>query len=235
LFLGLQNNSGTSSYSTSQADNQRPDSLSLPHGLASTIKPTTHFQLSHLTLNPKRVMALRSGPINLSFPHVAWSLFSSTLHLVPKPRRVCQDALAWDWSLGFRVLPFPKPRQLNWPHVPPDSGFLTLLPCWLSHPSLAFLYHCFPPDLLLRLRKCYAPAWATCSAWSWSCSYARYAYPAHRGTHRLVRRHLANQLGHFLLDDNPGQGLLPLGTHPGDNPTLTPSLLPSLSIFLSST
>jgi hypothetical protein len=38
----------TSSYSTSQAcwpvpDNQRPETLSLPHGLAPPIKPTTHF------------------------------------------------------------------------------------------------------------------------------------------------------------------------------------------------
>jgi hypothetical protein len=52
LFLSLQNNSGTPSFSTSQAcrpvplvitDNQRPDTLSLPHGLAPPIKHTTHL------------------------------------------------------------------------------------------------------------------------------------------------------------------------------------------------
>jgi hypothetical protein len=42
-----KNNSGTSNYSTSQAclvvtDNRRPETLSLPHGLATPIKPTTH-------------------------------------------------------------------------------------------------------------------------------------------------------------------------------------------------
>jgi hypothetical protein len=47
-------------------DNQRPETLSFPHGLAPPIKPTTHFQPSCSTLNLKRVTALRSGP-NKSF------------------------------------------------------------------------------------------------------------------------------------------------------------------------
>jgi hypothetical protein len=54
-------------------DNRRPETLSLPHGLTPPRKSTTHFQPSCSTLNPKRVMALQSGPINLSFAHVAWS------------------------------------------------------------------------------------------------------------------------------------------------------------------
>jgi hypothetical protein len=75
LFLFLQNNAGTSSYSTSQAfnlfhlviaDNHGPETLSLPHGLAPPIKPTTYFQPSHCTLNLKRVTALWSGS-NKSF------------------------------------------------------------------------------------------------------------------------------------------------------------------------
>jgi hypothetical protein len=60
-------------------DNRRPETLSIPHGLAPPIKPTTHFQPSCLTLNAKTVTVLQSGPISLSFPHVVWSLFGSTL------------------------------------------------------------------------------------------------------------------------------------------------------------
>jgi hypothetical protein len=62
-------------------DNPRPETLSLFHGLALLIKPTTHFQPSCLTLNP-RMMALQSVPINLSFPYVEWSLFGSTLQKI---------------------------------------------------------------------------------------------------------------------------------------------------------
>jgi hypothetical protein len=52
LFLCLKNTSETSSYSTNQAcwpvnlvitDNQRPETLSLPHGVDPPIKHTTHF------------------------------------------------------------------------------------------------------------------------------------------------------------------------------------------------
>jgi hypothetical protein len=34
-------------------DNWRPETLSIPHGLDLPIKPTTYFQPSHFTLNPK--------------------------------------------------------------------------------------------------------------------------------------------------------------------------------------
>jgi hypothetical protein len=47
-------------------DNRRPETLSLPHGLAPPIKPTTDFSLSRFTLHPKRVTALQSGS-NKSF------------------------------------------------------------------------------------------------------------------------------------------------------------------------
>jgi hypothetical protein len=64
------------------SDNQRPESLSLPHSLAPPIKATTHFQPSHCTLNPKEWQSCSLVPINLSLPHVAWSLFGSTLQIL---------------------------------------------------------------------------------------------------------------------------------------------------------
>jgi hypothetical protein len=62
------------------ADNQRPDSLSLPHGLAPPIKPTNQFsQAASLWTQEWQPFGL--VPINLSFPHVAWSLFGSSLQI----------------------------------------------------------------------------------------------------------------------------------------------------------
>jgi hypothetical protein len=63
------------------ADHHRPDSLSLPHGLAPPIKHTTHF--SQAAAPWPWGTALRSGLINLPFPHVAWSLFGRTLQIWP--------------------------------------------------------------------------------------------------------------------------------------------------------
>jgi hypothetical protein len=60
-------------------DNQRPETLSLPHGLAPPIKPTTHFSQATSLWTQKEWQPCGLVPINLSFPHVAWSLFGSTL------------------------------------------------------------------------------------------------------------------------------------------------------------
>jgi hypothetical protein len=114
-------------------DNQRPDSLSLPHGLAPAIKPTTHFQPNCLTLSLKRVTALQSGPVNLSFPHMACYLFSSALHLVPKPGRGYR-------MLQLGLLPWPSCPALSWTQTaeltPRASGLwisdLTSLPAFPS-------------------------------------------------------------------------------------------------------
>jgi hypothetical protein len=57
------------------------------------IKPTTHFQPSHCTLNPKEWQSCGLVPINLSFPHMAWSLFGSTLQFLT-------DLFTGSWSLS---------------------------------------------------------------------------------------------------------------------------------------
>jgi hypothetical protein len=54
----------------------------------------------------------------------------------------------------------------------------------------------------------------------------------HWSAHRLAQGHLANWLGHFLLDGNLGQGCLLLGTCSVTLP-LSLSLIPSLSLSLS--
>jgi hypothetical protein len=90
------------------ADYRRPETLSLPHGLAPPIKPTTHFQPSHVTLNP-RMMALESGPISLSFPHMVGSLLGSTLHLLLKPRRGYRTLQPGTGPLAFVSCPLPNP------------------------------------------------------------------------------------------------------------------------------
>jgi hypothetical protein len=86
FFLCLKNTSGTSSYSTSQAC--RP-------GLVPPIKPTTHFQPSHCTLNLKYWQFCHLDPINLSFPYVVWSLFRvpymvKTVWLRSSAKKVCK-------------------------------------------------------------------------------------------------------------------------------------------------
>jgi hypothetical protein len=62
-------------------DNQRPETLSLPYGLTSPIKPTTQFSQA-ASLWTWEWWPSSLVPINLFFPHMAWSLFSSTLHYV---------------------------------------------------------------------------------------------------------------------------------------------------------
>jgi hypothetical protein len=67
-------------------DNQRPETLSVPHALDPPIMHTTHFTQSAAPW-PQGGSPTVWIPINLSFPHMEWSLFTSTLHLVPKPGR----------------------------------------------------------------------------------------------------------------------------------------------------
>jgi hypothetical protein len=216
-------------------DNQRPETPSLPHGLALPTRPTPQFSQVATPWS----WGWRDGG---SSP-VVWTnkSFLSTRGVVLIQQYLTSGAETWEkltghsgCSLGLHVLPSPEPRLLNWPHMPPDCGFQTLLSCQLFHPSLASVFHGSLPDLLLRLGKCHPPAKATRSAWSWSRSYARYASPVHRGTHCLAWGRMANRLGHFLLDSNLGRGRLPLGTHLGDTPTLISSILLSLPVFLLS-
>jgi hypothetical protein len=67
-------------------DNQRLETLSLPHGLGPPIKPTTHFSQPLLPdLGGGELGEVGGSPavwflINLSFPHMAWSLLGSSLH-----------------------------------------------------------------------------------------------------------------------------------------------------------
>jgi hypothetical protein len=48
-------------------DNQRPESLSLPHGLAPPMKPTTHFSQAASLCTQKEWQSCSLVPINLSF------------------------------------------------------------------------------------------------------------------------------------------------------------------------
>jgi hypothetical protein len=93
----------------------------------------------------------------------------------------------------------------------PDCGFWSLLPCQLSHPSLVSLFHCSPPELLLRLSK-FHPLWGCLLSLSLSLvSEAADAMPGMPptpswDTHLLAQGHLANQLGI----------LCQMATQPGD-------------------
>jgi hypothetical protein len=60
-------------------DNQKPEALSLPHGLAPPIKPTTHFSQASSLWTQKSDSPAVWFLMSLSFPHVAWSLFGSSL------------------------------------------------------------------------------------------------------------------------------------------------------------
>jgi hypothetical protein len=59
-------------------ENRRLETLSLPHGLAPPIKPTTHSSQAAAPWIQGSVQQSALS-INLYFPHVAWSLFGSSL------------------------------------------------------------------------------------------------------------------------------------------------------------
>jgi hypothetical protein len=60
-------------------DNQRGYSLSLPHGLAPPMKSTTQFSQAASLWIWKSDSPVVWFLVNISFPHVAWSLLGSTL------------------------------------------------------------------------------------------------------------------------------------------------------------
>jgi hypothetical protein len=96
---------------------------------------------------------------------------------------------------------------------------------------LAFV-SCPPPDLLLRLGVTLLPGLPALPGPE--VHYSRYASLRPRsipGTHHLAQGRLANQLGHFPLDSNPGWGCPLLGTRSGDTHTLFLSLSCSPSLF----
>jgi hypothetical protein len=86
-------------------------------------------------------MALHSGPINLSFPQVEWSLLGQVSRML-RPRA---------GPLAFLSCPLPNPDCWTDPSCLRTVDFWPYFLAGFFHPSLAILFHCSPPDLLLRL------------------------------------------------------------------------------------
>jgi hypothetical protein len=124
-------------------DNWKSETLSLPHGIASPIKPTT---------NSSQATAVWTWK---SDNPAVWPCCSAVPHIwCQNPEEVNRMLQPGAGPLAFVSCPLPNPDCWTDPTCLQTESW-TLLPWWISHPSLASLPHCSPPDLLLRLGKCH--------------------------------------------------------------------------------
>jgi hypothetical protein len=95
-------------------ENQRPKTLSLPHGLAPPIKPTTHFSQAAILWTWG---SAQQSVINLSFPHETWSLFGGSLQFYITTCFHCRFLDRSFWRLFLQSLEFVLTIRLNIWHV----------------------------------------------------------------------------------------------------------------------
>jgi hypothetical protein len=131
---------------------------SLPHGVAPPINLPTHSsQATVLWIRERQPSTLAS---NKSFFSTCGMVFIQQFLTSGAKTRERLTGPSGPGLVPWLSCPASLgPRLLNWPHISTDCGSQTLLPCQLSHPSLASLP--LPstwPTSLLRLGKCH-PYW----------------------------------------------------------------------------